>query len=214
MNWRHVVSITGGLVVLLTAGRAASQAAPFQQEYHASWIALASPEPVNAEVESKSWARLVTFRPERAFVLTAPLTEAGKSRQRLDAGAVMVGMKAAPGIACRLERPTHVYPVALGDLSAEQLPALDMVLLYSGRSVISAATGAHTFQLCILKPGVRNLWGDKTVGRGCLPDVVVKDGDFPMLLQIYGRTLTIATPVDGRVSVSVMAYPEELPVAL
>jgi hypothetical protein len=243
--------------VLLTAERAACQTAPPQYEYRASWIAVASPEPITADVESKSWARLITFRPDRAFVLTASLTEVGKSKPRLDAGTVMVGMTDGPGIACRLERPQHVYfiecvedsdldgqyegffllnhenpfmfsarrqprhqkvlpvvPVALGSATAEQLPTLDMVFLYSEMSVISAASGAHTFQLCILRPGVRNIWGDKTVGRGCLPDIVVKDGDFPRRLQIYGRTLAIAAPVDGRVSVSVTACPEDLPVEL
>jgi hypothetical protein len=35
----------------------------------------------------------MTFRPERAFVLAAPLTELGKSKVRLDAGTAMVGMK-------------------------------------------------------------------------------------------------------------------------
>jgi hypothetical protein len=87
-------------------------------------------------------------------------------------------------------------------------------MLYPGRSAISAATGAHTFQLCVLKPGVNNIWGDKTVGRGCLPDIVVKEADFPRLVQIYGRTLTIAAPVEGRVSVSVTAHPDDFPVAL
>jgi hypothetical protein len=257
VNWRHVLSIAGGLAVLLNAGQTAGQPAPLQHEYHAAWIALASPEATSVRVESKSWAKLVTFRPERAFVLQAPLVESGTSKSRLEAGTVMVGMKDGRGVACRLERPTHVYfvecvedadldgqyeaffllnhenpflfsarrqprhqkvtpiqPVTLGEVAAEQRPTLDMVLIYSKRSVISAAAGAHTFQLCILKTGVRNIWGDKTVGRGCLPDVVVKDSEFPRQMKVYGRTLTIDAPVDGVVPVSVTAHPEDLPVAL
>ena len=254
---RQMLSVTAGLMLLLTAGHAVCQTAPPRYEYQASWIALASPEPISVVVQSESWARLIAFRPERALALEAPLIEAGKKKARLDAGTVMVGMKDDPGIACRLERPTHVYfvecvedadldgryegffllnhenpflfsarrqprhqkvvPVdalTLGSVSPEQLPTLEMVFLYPARSGISAATGAHTFQLCILKPGVRNIWGDKTVGRGCLQDIVVKDGEFPRLLTIYGRTLTIAAPADGRVAVSMTARPEDLPAVL
>lgn len=257
MSRREILSIAGGLALLLAAERASCQSAPVQYEYRASWVAVASPESVSVEVESKAWARLFTFRPERAFVLAAPLIEAGKSKARLDAGTVMVGMKDAPGIACRLERPTHVYfvecvedadrdgkyegffllnhenpflfsarrqprhqkvlpiePVALDDVPSAQIPTLDMVFLYSGRSVLSAASGKHTFRLCILKPDVRNIWGDKTAGAGCLPDVVVRDGEFPLSLPLFGRTLTIAAPADGKVAVSVTAYPEDLPVSL
>ena len=36
----------------------------------------------------KGTALLFALRPERAFVLAAPLTEAGKSKTRLDAGTV------------------------------------------------------------------------------------------------------------------------------
>jgi len=88
------------------------------------------------------------------------------------------------------------------------------VFMYSRRSVISAATGAHSFQLCILKPGVRNIWRDKTVDCGCLPNINVKDGDFPKRLQVYGRTLEIAAPVDGKVTVSMTAVTEDLTVEL
>ncbi|MCC7200447.1 MAG: hypothetical protein IT483_13125 [Gammaproteobacteria bacterium] len=257
MDLRLILLLASGSAVIAPAGHAAGQAAPPQYEYRASWVAVASPEPVKAEIDSKSWARLVTFRPERAFILTAPLTEAGKSKPRLDAGTLMVGMTDGQGIACRLERPKFDYfvecvqdsnldgqydglfflnhenpflfsarrqprhqkvlpvsPVTLGDAPAEQVPNLDMVLLYSARSVISAASGSHTFQLCILRPGVKNIWGDKTEGRGCLPNIVVKDGEFPRRLQIYGRTLEIAAPVDGKASVSVSAFPQDLPVDL
>ncbi len=256
-NCRQILLVASELAVIATAGQATGQAAPPRYEYRASWVAVASPERITAEVNSKSWAQLVTFRPERAFTLAAPLTEAGKSKPRLEAGTVMIGMKDGQGIACRLERPKFDYfvecvedsnldgqydgffflnhenpflfsarrqprhqkvlpvsSVTLGDAPAEQVPTLDMVLLYSARSVISAASGSHTFQLCILRPGVKNIWGDKTEGRGCLPNIVVKDGEFPRRLQIYGRTLEIAAPVDGKVSVSVSACPQDLPVDL
>jgi hypothetical protein len=257
MNWRQIASIASGCAALLIAEQAASQVAPMQYEYHASWIAVASPDPVTAEVANKSWARLITFRPERAFVLPAPLVEMGKSKPRLDAGTMMVGMKDGPGVACRLERPKHLYfvecvedrdldgqyegyfllnhdnpflfsarrqprhqkvlpvqPVTLDNVATEHLPTVDMVLLYTERSVISAATGVHTFHLCILKPGVSNVWGDQTVFRGCMPDIVVKEGDFPGRVNIYGRTVEIAAPVDGKASVSVTAAAEDLPAAL
>lgn len=257
MHWRQVLCVAGGLAVFLVAGQAACQAATPQYEYRASWIALASPEPVTVEVERKSWAKLISFRPERGFTLAGPLTERGKRKPRLETGAVMVAMKDSPGIACRLERPQFDYvvecvqegaqdgqyegffllnhdkpflfsairqprhqkmfpsdAVTLNELAPGQLPTIDMVFLYPAGSVISGAGASHRFQLCILRPDDRNLWGDKTHDRGCLPDIVVKDGDFPRRLQVYGRTLEIAAPADGRVAVSVTACPEDLPAEL
>ena len=169
VNWRGVVLIGAGLAATLASGLAGSQAASPRYEYQASWIAVASPEQISAEVEGNSWARLVTFCPERGFTLQAPLLETGKRKPRLDAGA---------------------------------------------GSALSTASGTHRFQLCVLRTDDRNLWGDKTHDRGCLPDIVVKDGEFPRQLQIYGRTLTIAAPVEGKVPVSVTANPEDVPAAL
>ena len=243
--------------MLAAAGQAACQAEPVRYEYQAAWIALASPEPISAEVERKSWARLITFRPERGFALQAPLLETGKRKPRLDAGAIVVAMRDLPEIACRLERPQFEYfvecvqdadqdgqyegffllnhdkpflfsalrqprhqkvlpagPVMLAEIPAQQLPTIDMVFLYPAGSALSTASGTHRFQLCVLRTDDRNLWGDKTHDRGCLPDIVVKDGQFPRQLQIYGRTLTIAAPVDGKVPVSVTAHPEDVPAAL
>jgi len=251
------MSVAAAIVMLAAAGRADCEAAAPRYEYQASWIAVASPEPIVAEVERKSWARLVTFRPERGFALQEPLLETGKRKPRLDAGAVVVAMKDVPEIACRLERPQFEFfveclqdadqdgqyegffllnhdkpflfsalrqprhqkvlpasPVKLAGIPPQQLPTVDMVFLYPAGSALSAASGTHRFQLCVLRPDDRNLWGDKTHDRGCLPDIVVRDGEFPKQLQLYGRTLTIAAPVDGKVAVSVTAHPEDVPALL
>jgi hypothetical protein len=98
------VAIAAGVAVFLTVERASSEVATTQYEYRASWLALASPEPISVEVENESWARLITFRPERACVLATPLTESGKSKPRLDAGKVMVVMKDRQGIRFTAER--------------------------------------------------------------------------------------------------------------
>jgi len=63
------LSLAAGIVMLAVAGRTDCEAAAPRYEYQAAWIAVASPEPVVAEVERKSWTRLVTFRPERGFAL-------------------------------------------------------------------------------------------------------------------------------------------------
>ena len=55
---------------------------------------------------------------------------------------------------------------------------------------------------------------DKTIGRGGLTNIIVKDGDLPEPLQVCGRTLEIAAPVDGKVSVSMTAVTEDLAVEL
>lgn len=257
MSLRPAVLTTCGLSLLLTVTQAVCDSAPPQYEYRASWIALASPEPVRVELEQKSWTKLISFRPERGFVLETALIESGKRKRRLEPGAVMVAMKDSPAIACRLERPQFDYfveclqdadqderyegffllnhdkpflftamrqprhqkvlpasPVVLTELLPAQLPTIDMVLFYPARSAMSVAGGAHRFQLCVLRPDDRNLWGDKTHNRGCLPDIMVRDQEFPKRTRVYGRTLEIAAPADGKVMVSVTAYPEDLPAEL
>ena len=157
---------------------------------HCRRIGVASPEPISIEVENESWARPVTFRPERAFVLATSLTEAGKSRG--DSGRTIdLGQRT-----CRATtHPRHGVHLfgQIGDLGSDwsaHLPALRSGTVRQERL------------------------GDKTVGRGCLPKIIVKDGEFPKRLQIYGRTLEIAAPVNGKVSVSMTSLTEDLSVEL
>jgi hypothetical protein len=118
-----------------------------------------------------------------------------------------------------LRQPRHqkllpAEPVALTELPTGQLPVYDLVLFYPSGSAMSAVGGTHRFQLCVLRQNDMNLWGDKTHDRGCLPQIVVRNGEFPKRMALFGRSLEIATSAEGTVVVSVTPLGEDLPVAL
>lgn len=109
------------------------------------------------------------------------------------------------------DRP--VRPLSLSP-TAPQLDGgepVSMVLFYRGHA---ALRGASAFELCVLRPDNRNLWGDKTVARGCLPMITIGDADYPRKLSIYGRTLTFVSRDAEGVTVSVTGATTDTPARL
>lgn len=101
--------------------------------------------------------------------------------------------------------PVTLTPQAAGDA------AVEMVLFYASRAEV---TGRNTFQLCVLRPDNRNIWGDKTVARGCLPSVTMGDNDFPRGLALYGRNIMFKSRDGAGVRISVSGADADVPVRL
>jgi hypothetical protein len=101
--------------------------------------------------------------------------------------------------------PVSLAPATAGDVSAS------MVLFYRNRAEL---TGRSRFELCVLHPDNRNPWGDKTVGRGCLPPIDIGDGEFPREVSAYGRTLRFLSRDAEGARVVVAGAPADMPVRL
>ena len=108
-----------------------------------------------------------------------------------------------------------IGPLSLSPASASTAPAggepVSMVLFYRNRAEL---TGVSRFELCVLQPDNRNIWGDKAVGRGCLPAISIGDHDFPRAVPIYGRTLTFLSRDADGVTIAVTGADADLPARL
>lgn len=108
----------------------------------------------------------------------------------------------------RAIRPLSLSPVA--DAAAGSAP-VSMVLFYRNRAELG---GVSRFELCVLRPNNKNLWGDKTVARGCLPAISIGDTQYPRDVAVYGRTLTFLSRDANSVHVAITGADSDMAVRL
>jgi len=80
-----------------------------------------------------------------------------------------------------------IQPLSLSPVAVAGEEPVNMVLFFKNRAELPKVS---QFELCVLRTNNRNIWGDKTVARGCLPAINIGDGQFPRSVPIFGRTLT------------------------
>ncbi|MGV3479669.1 MAG: hypothetical protein ACO1O3_06950 [Sphingobium sp.] len=121
---------------------------------------------------------------------------------------------ANPFLFSALRQPRHkdrpIAPVSLTRREAGGAP-VEMMLVYRNRAELS---GISQFELCVLRPDNRNIWGDKMVARGCLPPVSIGDGDFPRRVEAYGRTIEFRSRNADGALVSISGAVVDIPVRL
>ena len=103
-----------------------------------------------------------------------------------------------------------IQPVSLAEAPRDGVP-VQMVLHYFNHSGI---IGGSTFELCVLRANNRNLWGDKNVARGCLPQFLIRDGAFPKMVPVLGREILFLARDAKSVTVTVSAADADQPVRL
>jgi hypothetical protein len=123
---------------------------------------------------------------------------------------------ANPFLFSALRQPRHnkhwsIAPVTLGSAMDSEIPEVKMVFLFDNRAELA---GRSQFQLCVMREGVKNIWGDATHARGCLPTISIKDGGEPVSLSLYGRNIVISAPEVGVGKVTMSAQPKPVQVEL
>ena len=123
---------------------------------------------------------------------------------------------ANPFLFSALRQPRHqkhwkIEPVTLRPAPTSKVPEVQMVFLYDNRAELAQT---NRFQLCVMREGVKNIWGDATVARGCLPTITIKDGGNPISIDLYGRNIIISVPAVGLGSIALTAQADAIPVEL
>ena len=123
---------------------------------------------------------------------------------------------ANPYLFSAFRQPRHqkhwkIEPVKLGAASAPEVPEIKMVFLYENRAEIVKQS---RFQLCVMRDGLQNVWGDATHGRGCLPSISIKDGGNPVSLNLYGRDVVISMSQVGVGTIKISGRADAVPVEL
>lgn len=123
---------------------------------------------------------------------------------------------ANPYLFSAFRQPRHqkhwkIEPVKLGDASAADVPEIKMVFLYENRAELVKQS---RFQLCVMRDGVENIWGDATHGRGCLPSITINDGGNPVSFDLFGRSIVISMPQLTVGSIKISARTDAVPVEL
>lgn len=103
-----------------------------------------------------------------------------------------------------------IRPISLSFAPAGDEP-VGMVLFFKNRAEL---TGVSRFQLCVLHADNRNLFSDKSVARGCLPDITIGDSEYPRSIPIYGRTLTFLSRDADGAKVAITGAEADTPVRL
>jgi hypothetical protein len=123
---------------------------------------------------------------------------------------------ANPFLFSALRQPRHkdkaIAPVTLtARLSSGDENGVEMVLFYRNRAEL---VGKNVFELCVLRADNRNMWGDKTQARGCLPPITIADSEFPRKMTAYGRVIEFKSRDEAGALVAVSGADADLPVLL
>jgi hypothetical protein len=111
----------------------------------------------------------------------------------------------------RHQKHWKIEPVKLAAINEAQVPEVKMVFLFDSRAELVQQS---RFQLCVMREGVKNIWGDATHARGCLPTISIKDGGDPVSLTLYGRKIVVSVPTIGVGNITLTAQPDAIAVEL
>tara|TARA_R110001606_G_scaffold56104_6_gene136133 strand:- start:2649 stop:3347 length:699 start_codon:yes stop_codon:yes gene_type:complete len=105
-----------------------------------------------------------------------------------------------------------VNPVKFNDVAnASEIPVTDIVIYYYSRSGI---TGAHRFQICVMRQPGNNIWDDQKEGRACQPAIKVENDAFPKTLLIYGRTVTLQSFDGEKINLRISGFDKDFDILL
>lgn len=111
----------------------------------------------------------------------------------------------------RHQKHWKIEPVTLRAANAVQAPEVKMVFLFENRAELAKQS---RFQLCVMRESLKNIWGDATHARGCLPSISINDGAASVSLDLYGRNIVISAPAIGIGTITVTAQTNAIPVEL